>query len=160
MLRRLVILALLLPAGLPVAAAGTRVTGGGALQAKAEVDMRVVIPYVLELKLLDQPSVVTIDADQAARGEVVVSGGRVALLANDRRGYVVEARLDGPFVEAVIDGLDAPIRVTPDGARVLMPSMVGLRKPGPYRMRCRLRLQEGTAPGVYRWPVTLAIEAP
>jgi hypothetical protein len=42
----------------------------------------------------------------------------------------------------------------------LMPSMVGKRRPAPFAVRYRFRLQEGTMPGVYAWPISLSVEAP
>jgi hypothetical protein len=158
-----------LPAILPLAlalactgvqAAGRTATGSGALQSDAAIDLKIVIPQLLELRLIDHPAQVTVTASDAAAGEVVVSGPRVALVANDRRGYFLEARLAAPFDAASIEGLPAPLTVSADGGRALMPSMVGMQRPEPYRVRYHLRLRAGTAPGTYAWPVALQIESP
>ena len=152
-----VALALLSPAA---QAAGQVVSGSGGLHADAAIDLKVVIPQLLEMRLLDHPAQVTVSAADAAAGEVVVSGPRVALVANDRRGYFLEARLAAPFAGASIEGLPAPLTVDAEGGRALMPSMVGMQRPEPYRVRYHLRLKEGTAPGTYAWPVALQIESP
>jgi hypothetical protein len=140
--------------------AGHTATGTAALQADAAIDLKVVIPQLLSMRLIDHPAEVTVTASEAAAGEVVVSGPRLALLANDRRGYFLEARLAEPFSAASIEGLPAPLSVTSDGGRALMPSMVGMQRPEPYRVRYHLRLREGTVAGTYAWPVALQIESP
>jgi hypothetical protein len=152
-------IALLLIA-LPAGAAGGLAVGQGALQASAAIDLRIVVPQMLEMSVLGQPATVEVTAADAANGEVVVSGPRVALLANDRRGYFIQADLVGPFSDATIEGLAAPVHVTADGAHVLMPSMVGSPRPAPYNVRYRLRLQQGAAPGTYSWPIRLSIQSP
>jgi len=150
-------LSLACPAAL---AAGQAVTGSGGLRADAAIDLKVVIPQLLEMRLMDHPAQVTVSAADAAAGEVVVSGARVSLVANDRRGYFVEARLAAPFDAATIEGLPATLNVTSEGGRARMPSMVGMPRPEPYRVRYHLRLKEGTAPGTYAWPLALQIESP
>jgi hypothetical protein len=141
-------------------AAGQVANGSGGLRADAAIDLRIVIPQLLEMRLLDHPAQVTVSAADAAAGEIVVSGPRVALIANDRRGYYVEAQLAAPFAGATIEGLPAPITVTSEGGHALMPSMVGMQRPDPYRVRYHLRLRQGTPAGTYAWPVALQIESP
>ena len=150
----------LLFVALPAAAAGGVATGQGALRANAAIDLKIVVPQMLEMSVLDQPATVEVTPADAANGEVVVNGPRVAVLVNDRRGYFIQADLAGPFSDATIEGLAVPVHVTADGARVLMPSMVGRPRPAPYTVRYRLHLQQGATPGTYTWPVRLSIQAP
>jgi hypothetical protein len=145
---------------LPAEGAGRAAGGSGTLQSDAAIDLKVVIPQLLEMRLLDHPAQVTVSASDAAAGEVVVSGPRVSLVANDRRGYFLEARLAGPFDAATIEGLPVPLDVDAQGGRAMMPSMVGMQRPEPYRVRYHLRLREGTPAGTYAWPVALQIESP
>lgn len=145
---------------LPAGAASGTASGSGALSASASIDLRVIVPQTLEMRTLDQPATIEVTPADAANGEVVVSGPRVALLSNDRRGYRIEAALRGPFSEATIEGLVAPLHVDAAGGRVTMPSMVGQKRPEPLPLRLRLRLREGTAPGRYPWPVALSIQSP
>lgn len=144
----------------PAFAAGTAASGAGALQASAAIDLRIDVPTVLEMRLLDHPSTIQVTAADAANGEIVVSGPRVQMVSNDRRGYWVDASLRGPFAAATVEGLPAPMQVDASGGRAMMPSMVGQSRPRPYSVRYRLRLREGTAPGSYAWPVALSIESP
>ena len=159
---RIPAIALLLPLlSAPAAmASGSVATGGGPQRASAAIDLRIDVPKLLEMSLLGAPGSIEVTASDAAAGEVVVSGFRLTVLANDRRGYVVQAELGGPFTEAVIEGLGQPVRVTPEGARVLMPSMVGSARPRPFELAYRLRVRPGTAPGRYPWPVALSIQSP
>ncbi|HUJ01638.1 MAG TPA: hypothetical protein VLY46_15470 [Usitatibacter sp.] len=145
---------------LPSAASSTSVDGGGALRAGAAIDVRVVVPKVLELRLLDHPQTVQVSAADAANGQVVVSGPRIALVSNARSGYVVQAAIRGPFTEASIEGLPQPVHVDSSGARVPMPAMVGQLRPQPFRVRYRLTLRENTPPGTYAWPISLSLQAP
>ena len=150
----------LLVASLPAVASSGSTVAGRALTARTSIDFRIVVPRMLELRLLDQPATVAVTALDVENGEMVLTGPRVALLANDRRGYWIAAALRGPFTEATIEGLRAPLHVGAAGGRALMPSMVGERRPAPLRLRLRLRLKQGTVPGTYGWPVALSIQAP
>jgi hypothetical protein len=145
---------------LPAAASSGTASGPGAAAASAFVDLRIVVPRALELRMLDQPGFIQVTPADAASGEVVVSGPRVALLSNGPRGYWVDAALRGPFTEATVEGLLVPLHVDRSGGRALMPSMAGRARPSPLPLRLRLRLEEGTPPGRYPWPVALSIQAP
>ena len=140
-------------------AAASSVATSGPMQARASIDLRIAVPRVLELKL-QHPDTVQVTAADAASGEVTVSGARVELVANGRRGYWLTGRVSGPFLQATIEGLDNAVTFDASGARVLMPSMVGLPRPPPRSVRYRLRLREGTPPGRYPWPVALSLESP
>jgi hypothetical protein len=160
MIHTRVLLAALSLCALPAAAASTAAAGPGALATGASIDLAIVVPRALEMRMLDQPRTIEVTAADAASGEVVVNGPRVALVSNARRGYWIDAVLRGPFKEATIEGLRAPLRVGASGGRALMPSMVGEQRPAPLPLRFRLRLKEGTPPGRYPWPVALSIQAP
>ncbi|HSN19874.1 MAG TPA: hypothetical protein VLS49_04310 [Usitatibacter sp.] len=153
------IVALLPLAALPAAASSGAVSGAGA-QVSASIDLRIVVPRVLEMRMLDHPAVVQVTPYDAANGEVVVSGARLELVSNDRHGYWIEAALRGPFAEATIEGLQVPVRIDANGGRILVPGNVGMARPKPYPVRYRLKLREGTPPGTYRWPVALSLESP
>lgn len=152
--------ALSILATVPAHPAGRTAAGPAASQASAGIDLRIIVPQLLEMRLLDHPASIEVTASDAAAGELVVTGPRVGLLANDQRGYFLQAQLAAPFSEATIEGLAAPVHVTAEGARVLMPSMVGMARPAPYPVAYHLRLREGTPPGTYRWPIALSIQAP
>lgn len=135
-------------------------SGPDALRPSGAVDVAVRIPASLHFALTGQPQSVEVSASDAAAGVVLVSGTTLALMSNDRRGCVLEAVVSGPFTDAIIDGLGSPMHVTARGVRLRMPSMVGSARPGPMRLRYRLSLKAGTAPGIYPWPVSLQIGSP
>lgn len=149
-----------LAVALPSVASGLSAAGRGALEANAVIDLRVTVPNMLELRLLDHPRSLQVNAADAAKGEVLVTGARIELLSNLRRGYVVQASIGGPVSEALIEGLPHEVKVDASGARVTMPSMVGRARPQPFQVFYRLRLRAGTSPGTYAWPVALSLEAP
>jgi hypothetical protein len=150
----------LILAAFPALASSSAASGGAQLHADASIDLRIIVPRVLRMRLLDHPSTIEVTREDVQNGVVIVDGPRLELASNDPRGYWLDAQLRGPFAEATIEGLRAPMHIAASGGRVLMPSMVGERRPGPYRLRYELRLREGTPPGVYRWPVMLSMDSP
>jgi len=146
-------------AAFPALASGSTASGGGA-RASASIDFAIVVPRVLRMRMLDHPRTIQVTEQDVANGSVIVDGPRLELTSNDPRGYWLDAQLQGPFIEATIEGLRAPLHVAASGGRVLMPSTAAAHGPEPYRLRYEFRLREGTAPGVYRWPVALAMDSP
>jgi hypothetical protein len=134
--------------------------GSGPLQARASIDLRVVIPEVMRLALLEQPADLQISEQDSALGEVRVTGARILLLANDPRGYALLATLSETFSEAAIEGLPAPVQIGPSGGAIPMPSMVGKPAPAPHPVEYRFRFPPGLAPGTYPWPLVLSIAHP
>lgn len=145
---------------LPVQAMETVVGGTGPLQARAHVDFQVRIPAVLRLALNGQPATLRVTPEDAAAGEVRVDGGEALVVVNDPRGYLLQANLSGPFSEAVIEGLPVAVQVQAGGTAVPMPSMVGQRQPQARRLQYRFNIAKGTTPGVYAWPLALAVANP
>lgn len=145
---------------LPCGATEALSTGGGTLQARASVDFQVRIPSVMRIALIDHPATLNVTAEDSAAGEVLVEGAQVHVVANDPRGYTLQADLSGPVAEASIEGLSYPVLVRSGGAAVAMPSMVGQARPQPKRVQYRFHLAKGTAPGTYAWPLALSLAHP
>jgi hypothetical protein len=145
---------------LPVQGMETVAAGRGTLQAVAHVDFMVTIPRVVRLAFSGQPATLRITAEDAAAGEVRVDGVEALVVVNDPRGYVLQATLSGPFSAATIEGFAAPVQLGNGEATVPMPSMVGKHRPQPRRIHYRFDLAKGTAPGVYAWPLALAVATP
>jgi hypothetical protein len=131
---------------------------GQGVRSQASLDFAVRIAPTLRFGLTGQPRSVKVSARDAAAGEVVVSGARLELLSNERRGVVLRAAVARPFVGATIEGLGAPLDVTEQGVRMAV--MTRRDGTGEFRLRYRLRLGAGSAPGSYPWPVALSLEAP
>lgn len=150
----------LILAAFPALASSSAASRAVQLGAGASIDLGIIVPRVMRMRLLDHPSTIDVTREDVESGVVIVDGPKLELASNDPRGYWLDAQLRGPFAEATIEGLRAPMHIAASGVRVLMPSMVGERRPAPYRLRYELRLREGTTPGVYRWPVTLSMDSP
>jgi hypothetical protein len=135
----------------------SQAAGQGPLQAQATIDISVRIPEVMRISLMDHPVVLNITQEESARGEVEVVGPRVLLVANHRQGFTLNVALANDFSEAAIDGLQAPVRVTPGGSAVPMPSMVGQRRPTAQPVRYRFKFKPGLTPGAHPWPLTLSV---
>jgi hypothetical protein len=145
----------------PSAASSVTVSGPGALAARAYVDVSVVVPRVMQMRLLGHPFFLDITAEDIARGSVKVSGSSIDLIANDRFGFTLRAELVNALFSTVrITGLPQPLLVTRGAAAVQMPSMVGRRKPQPLVVEYELQLAADAAPGRYPWPVALTIQGP
>jgi hypothetical protein len=142
-------------------AASVAVTGNGGLEAKASIDVSVVVPKVMQMRLVGHPAVLDVTAEDVARGEITVRGPRIELLVNDRLGYVLRAEIMNALFTAVrISGLPSPVTVTRDAAMLRMPSMVGRARPEPLPVEYQLQLAADTVPGRYPWPVALTLQQP
>jgi hypothetical protein len=142
-------------------ASSAAVTGNASLEARAAIDVSIVVPKVIQMRLLGHPAALDITAEDIARGEVTVTGPSLDLLVNDRLGYVLRAEILSAIFTAVrISGLASPVVVTGDAALLRMPSMVGRAKPAPVPVEYRLQLAAGIVPGRYAWPVSLTIQEP
>lgn len=126
--------------------------------AKSEIEFRIVIPRVLRLNLAGQPRAITVTQADIERGEVVVRGTRVALLANDKRGYRLRTELThAAFTGLALRGLANPVEARERVAVVWMPATVG-RPPEAAEVEYRFRLAADAAPGDYPWPLQMSLE--
>lgn len=131
----------------------------GESRAEAHLDMRIVIPRVLFMKLLDHPRTLRVTEADIARGEVMVSGTRVELVANSRTGYRIHAELRHPaFAGVDLRGLASPIEVHGRAAVAWMRSMIGAPSPGAAPVEYRFRLAPDARAGEYAWPLALTLE--
>ncbi len=129
-----------------------------AVRSSPSVHFRVHIPLVMRLTLHDHPKQLRVTAEDAARGYVDVSGGRIETAANHPRGYTLQVRLATSLVDEVaIDGLARAV-VAGGEAAVPMPPMRSLD--GPRPVSYRLKLAAAVTPGTYAWPVALAVYGP
>ena len=135
-------------------------SGQGGVRSGASLDFAVRIAPSLHFALTGQPRSVEVSARDAAAGEVMVSGTKLEFVSNERRGIVLRAAVAKPFVGAMIEGLGAPVRVTAEGIRMPVDPATARDGTGEFRLRYRLQLEAGSAPGSYPWPVALWLEVP
>jgi hypothetical protein len=127
--------------------------------AQARVELRIVVPRVLSMKLQGHPGTVQVTDEDIARGEVVVTGARVELVANARNGFRVRAELHNEaFAGVAVKGLASPIEVTQRVAVTWMHATAGGARPGPALVEYRFRLAAGARAGQYAWPLGLTLE--
>jgi hypothetical protein len=111
------------------------------------------------LQVLAQPSAVTITAADIERGYVdVPTSARLAVRSNSPDGFMFEFVNQGEFVRGLrVRGLGAELQMGPQGGFVRHMS-------GPVRSQVvdltfRIELSSAARPGVYAWPVRMAITA-
>jgi hypothetical protein len=143
---------------LPAAATQSEVGGAIAKSAAGRVDLKIVIPEVLKLRVMRAPTHVEVTPEDVQRGYVAVSGYEIEIDANLRAGYSVLARLaGGPFTAAEVSGLSAPLRVAGSEGSAWIPYSRNHHQQ--MQVSYRLELQPGAAPGRYASPVSLALAA-
>lgn len=145
----------------PAYAAEALTAGAGPRQARADVKFVIEIPRVLRLQLLGHPAELHVTEQDVARGHIAIRGPRLGIVANNRSGYVLHARLHGhAFAGLEIDGL--PVRLVVDGpsGASAQPTQVGAPSPATYRVEYRLRLAPEARPGRHAWPIALELQDP
>jgi hypothetical protein len=109
------------------------------------------------LQVLAQPSAVTVSAADIERGYVdVPTSARLAVRSNSPDGFMFEFVSQGEFVRGLrVKGLGAELQMGPGGGFVRHIS-------GPFRnqvldLTFRIDLSSAARPGVYPWPVRMAV---
>ncbi|APV51368.1 hypothetical protein BWI17_17735 [Betaproteobacteria bacterium GR16-43] len=134
-------------------------SGGSSPRASAAVRLAVVIPRVLQLRLLDHPNAIDISAEDVARGYVVIQGPRIDILANLRGGFLLRAELRDPaFTEMELVGLEVSVRAGAFPQATRLPSNAGAPRREPAAVAYRLRLAPSASVGRHAWPVALTVQ--
>jgi len=119
-------------------------------QGRAGFTVAVIVPVHVSLDVLDQPSVLTLTAQDVARGYKDVSA-RYRVRHNDRNGYQLEFSSFDPLVRRVeVRGFDAEVVVS-DG-------VVAIRRPGAafeqdLALEFHFVLAPSTPPGMFELPL-------
>jgi hypothetical protein len=125
--------------------------------AGAQLGVSVTVPLVAAMQMHYQVPTLSIDADDIARGYVdVVAGSRFSVATTSRDGYVVDLvpRLAlFSAVEVVLAGTRAVLG--PDGGALVARGRP--RRDANAEVTYRFRLADGIAPGVYPFPLDLAV---
>lgn len=149
-------LALLLAAAAPALAESQLATQGSAA---ARLDFRVVIPVVLKVHALDQPSGLEITEQHLRQGYVdVADASRVRLTSNGRRGFSLAVAWDAALVDRVEVRTPLSDFVAPaNGAAIQVPTTRYGEQELPVSYR--IHLKTGTRAGLHRWPVGLSFSS-
>ena len=143
---------LMLPAVVHAASPGT-----GAGEAKASIDLRIVVPAVLRVRSLAQPDRLALAPEDVARGYLDIEEGAALLVtSNDPTGFDVSLSIDSSVVSRAVAriagrSLDA---AAPSGRFHLEP---GRLVDQTLAVTYRLYLSPGARPGNYRWPVAISL---
>lgn len=125
-------------------------------RAQAGLNFRIVIPPIVRVKPVAQPTEITIEPGHVAQGYVDLEGASVVVLtSNSREGYQVAARYDTSLLAHVdVRVANQNIRVASGygSARVRSPLMTNAEVAVGYR----LYLNPEVVAGKYAWPVALA----
>ena len=139
--------ALALLAAIPMAA--------GAGDVSAIFTVSTTVPARASIETVSQPRVLSVSAEDVARGYVDVPG-RYHVSHNDRSGYLLQfAPLGGIAREVQVRGVG--------GAWSLGGGTVEVYRPGDsfeqdVALEFRFVLAEGTRPGTFGWPLELSVQ--
>ncbi len=140
------------------AAQETPGTGSSAGRATARVEVSATVLPRTMLTVRSQLRTLVITAEDIRRGFVEVpSASRIEVRSNDPRGYllVFENRSgpEGPFREAIVDGLGRQVQIGPAGGWI---PRTDPRGPATAELSYRFSLAKDAAPGRYPWPLLLS----
>jgi hypothetical protein len=142
-------MALLMVAPAPTLATGADVT----------VSVSATVLKKATLRVLSQPSAVSITPTDIARGYVDVSvPAHVAVKSNSPDGYLLEFASQGEFFrQIVVHGLPNDVRLGAAGAAVMQPAAASGVTRAQLELGFRFLLTDSAQPGTYSWPVHLTV---
>ncbi len=124
----------------------------------ATLNVTITVPPMTRLEVLSQASTLQITAEDRQRGYVDVSEPtRLSVYSNDRKGFALEVLPMSPLITAIaVRGMGAEADLGASGGRIVerwdRPQATALA------LTFRLALAPATVPGVYAWPLHLAVE--
>ena len=110
-----------------------------------------------KLKLLSQVSQVTITEDDVLRGSIDVEYGSHVEVRSNARCRLAYRCMAAWFNRVHVYGYPRAIEFGPDGGCFVRP--LERHRSSTYLLSYRFDLHPSTVPGVYRWPLTLAVTA-
>ena len=127
----------------------------GARSGSAQIQVSAKVASRTTLKMLWQPSDITITEKDIARGYVdAPSASRIEVRNNNPQGYLlVFEGLNGPFRKTLVRGMEREVQIGPGAGLVPMPHARG---PVTMELSYRFFLSENARPGTYSWPLTLS----
>ena len=127
----------------------------GARSGSAQIQVSAKVASRTTLKMLWQPSDITITEKDIARGYVdAPSASLIEVRNNNPRGYLlVFEGLNGPFRKTLVRGMEREVQIGPGAGLVPMPHARG---PVTMELSYRFFLSENARPGTYSWPLTLS----
>lgn len=122
-------------------------------QGQARFRVSATVPVRVVLETVAQPDVLTVTADDIARGFVDVSA-RYRVRLNDRDGYLLQiAPLSADFREIRVGGLGGPVVLQQDAVEVFRPGDGFAQE---LTLDFRVVLDDAARPGTFDLPVQVA----
>jgi hypothetical protein len=127
-------------------------------ESHATLNVSITVPPITRLEVLSQASTLQITAEDRQRGYVEVSEPmRLSVYSNDRNGFALVVLPMSPLIRAIaVRGMGAEVVLGATGGRIVerwdRPQATALA------LTFRLALAPGAVPGVYTWPLHLAVE--
>lgn len=150
---------LALPLVASAGAQGLDLAAHAGMSASASSRFVIRIPRVLQMKLLKHPAHVDVTAQDVEKGEVVVRGARIGMIANHREGTMVRAEVRGGVFSGMrLTGMTREIASDRSASVTALPPTRIRDTPAPVEYR--LALAANALPGRYSWPVLLTIQDP
>lgn len=111
------------------------------------------------LKILTQPSAVTVTAADIARGYVDLPvPAQVAIESNSASGYMLDFAYQAGFARQIlVQGLSSEVQLGPGGGAVLQPASGSGVTRTTLALGFRFVLSELAQQGVYSWPMQLSV---
>jgi hypothetical protein len=147
--------------GLNAARLALVVAGGfasaGAKEVHTELSVTATVRAVAHIDLQSIPAALEISASDLQRGYIdVPQPTQLVVRSNSQSGFTLDVLTVAPILSAmVIQGLDSDLALGADGGSVVQrwqrPQAVNLS------LRFRFALTPGLTPGIYPWPVRMAV---
>lgn len=125
----------------------------------ASMQVSAVVRASAQLQTEYQASHLSVSAEDVARGYVdIAAASRFAVAATKGAAYFIDFHPRSELFQSVtIDGLGGRVELGTEGGTVSQPG-AGIRG-APSTLNYRFRLRAGLQPGVYDWPLLLAVRA-
>lgn len=147
--------------GLNAARLALLVAGGfvsaGAKEVHTAISVTATVRAIAQIDLQSAPAALEISAADVRRGYVdVPQPTHLVVRSNSASGYALDVLTVAPILSSmVIEGLDSELALGADGGSVVQrwqrPQSVTLS------LKFRFSLAAGLAPGIYPWPVRVAV---
>ena len=131
----------------------------GTRSARSSLELRIVIPAVLRLRMIRQPARIVITERDAKAGYVELPEGmELEVMSNLRAGHAMMVQVASPVVKSVeVSGLGAPVKAGREATTIHFPRLARGVTRTLLNLEFRLQLAVDVAPGVYDWPVSLTL---
>ena len=132
------------------------VNGAIAAGAKAQLDVRAIVLTVMKVRMVSQPSQITISENDVANGYIDLDDATALLItSNSGTGFMMSMTYAVELISRVSARLTGQIAATLEGQGSVAVRAHQVREE-PMRVSYRLYLSQAARAGSYPWPVALS----